>query len=149
MYTSTYPIRFKQSLAILIAAGTLAACTTTPVAPSTPNKPVIIQETAPSIVIQGKNAKTILDKVVAYRTQKGMNVIARDASRVTLVIAVPNSAPPAEASMIFSVSPETNGIRLSAQVFQTVFKDGKPETRDITHTLTSDLNKELSMYARQ
>ena len=148
MSLSTFPIRFKKTLPLLIAAGVLAACAT-PAPTSTPDKPIVVQETAPSVLIKGKSARQILDKVVDYRTKRGMTVIARDSSRVTLVLAVPNSKPPAEASMIFSISPETHGIRLSAQVFQTVRHPEKTQTTDITHTLISDLNSELRMYARE
>lgn len=153
MSTLTYPTRFRQPLAALGAALLLAACASPPT-PSGPEsaastKPVTVSEQAPSIVIKNKTAAAILDGVVKYRTQKGMKLVQRDVKRVELSMAVPRSNPPAEAHMIYSLSPATDGLRLSAQVFQIIRLAGKSQTSDITASLIDKLNGELLMYARQ
>ncbi|MDR3413717.1 MAG: hypothetical protein P4L87_22630 [Formivibrio sp.] len=100
------------------------------------------------MLIKGKSARTILDGIVKYRTQKGMRIIQRDAQRVEFSMSVPKSNPPAEARMLYSISPAPDGLRLSAQVFQVIKQGGKTQTSDITSSLRDKLDEELVTYTR-
>lgn len=155
MSTSICPTPFKRTLATSLAAALLSACVTAPPAEmptSTASAPaplaVPAEPPAPHIIIRDKSARAILDQIVKYRTQKGMKLISRESNRVVLGIAVPKSSPPAEARMIFSLSPAESGMRLSAQVFQITRQDGKTQSAEITHSLRDNLEEELEMYAR-
>lgn len=154
MSTSTYPTLFKQILAAGLAAALLSACATSPATQQQPSPttampvPTPAEPVIPNVLIRNKTAKTILDGVVKYRTQKGMKVISRESTRVVLGIAVPKTSPPAEARMIYSLSPAADGLRLSAQVFQITRQDGKTLSTEITHSLRDNLEEELEMYAR-
>ena len=160
MYTSTYPTRFKQLASAGLAILLLTACATSPLPTSSPasgasGTPTVIplpaEPAPPSIIIQGRPARSILDSIVKYRTQKGMRLVQRDSSRVVLNMAVPKSNPPAEAQMIFSLAPAPEapaGLRLSAQVFQIIKQGGKIQNTEITASLRENLEEELDMYAR-
>ncbi len=148
----TCPTRFNRIAAASLACALLAACATGPVSEPGPEPrtgaPEQAAPTSPSVLVRGKTGKTILDSVVRYRTQKGMKVISRDSSRVVLGIAVPKSNPPAEARMIYSLSPASEGLRLTAQVFQTTRSGGKIQNAEITESLRDNIEEELEMYAR-
>lgn len=161
MHTSIYPTRFKQRACTGFAALLLAACATSPLPAPTPAPggqgaptvaPIPAEPAPPSIIIQGRSARAILDSIVKYRTQKGMRLMQRDSSRVVLSMAVPRSNPPAEAQMIFSLAPAPEapaGLRLSAQVFQIIKHGGKAQSTEITASLRENLEEELDMYAHQ
>lgn len=165
MNTLTCPTQFKSLPAIILLALALAACgtrtmpqsgttqqlpqTEKPAATSEPSeKSPTSQESVPAIVIKGKSAAAILDAVVKFRTGKGMKVSMRDSKSVQLSLRVPNSTPPVDVLMIYSISPAAEGVRLSAQVFQTTRQKGKAQTSDITAGLKDKLQDELDGYAR-
>ncbi len=153
MSISTCPTQYKKLLIAALSATLLAACVSTPTAtqeaPRQPAPTVRPSEPeAPSVLIRGKSASAILDSIVKYRTQKGMKVTLRNAGRVELTMPVPKSSPPAEARMIYSISPAQDGLRLSAQVFQIIKQGGKSQTSDITASLRDKLEEELQTYGR-
>lgn len=167
MNTLICPTRFKTLPALLLLALLLAACgTRTPPqtippqknhtqpaqAGNTPvdqtEKPAANLESTPSVIIKGKSAAAILDNVVKFRTSKGMKISQRDAKFVQFSMHIPNSSPPANVLMIYSISPATDGLRLSAQVFQIIKQKGKSLTGDITAGLKDKLQDELEGYAR-
>lgn len=100
------------------------------------------------MLIRNKRAAQILDEVVRYRLRKGMQLVARDSQRVELSMAIPKSNPPAEARMIYSLSPDKTGLRLSAQVFHDTRQGKLKKTRDVTAGLRDKLEEELADYAR-
>lgn len=148
----TCPTRFKRIAAACLASALLAACATGPVTEPGPAPRTAAPEQAvpasPSVLVRGKTGKIILDSVVRYRTQKGMKVISRDSSRVVLGIMVPKSNPPAEARMIYSLAPASEGLRLTVQVFQITRSGGKIQNAEITESLRDNIEEELEMYAR-
>lgn len=152
MNTSMCPIRSEYWRALLLSTALLAGCSTAP-QPATPQPvasapPAKIAETAPSVLIRNKRAAQILDEVVRYRLRKGMQLVARDSQRVELSMAIPKSNPPAEARMIYSLSPDKTGLRLSAQVFHDTRQGKLKKTRDVTAGLRDQLEEELAGYAR-
>lgn len=156
MSTSICPILFKRTSLASLAMLMLAGCATTdivapasqPTAAAVTPAPVPLETAIPHVFIRNQNAKSVLDTIVKYRTQKGMRVISRESNRVTVGIAIPKSNPPAEARMIYSLSPAVDGLRLSAQVFQLTRQDGKTNSTEITQSLRDNLEEELEMYAR-
>lgn len=156
MYTLICPTRFKSLCVSLLAGLVLGACSTSPSntsntqpAPPPPApQSTPRNDTVPSVVIKGKTAAAIFDSIIKFRTQKGMKVTRRDSKHVELSMPIPKSAPPAEAMMIYSISPANDGLRLSAQVFQIVRHPGKTQTSDITASLRNKLEEELLGYAR-
>lgn len=151
MSISTSPIRCKKLLIAAAGALLLAACASGPLSTEKPGPAPTVrpgEPEAPSVLIRGKTAKTILDSVVKFRTQKGMRVVLRDARSVELGMPVPKTNPPADARMIYSISPAQDGLRLSAQVFQVVKLGGKSQTSDITASLRDKLEEELTSYTR-
>lgn len=150
MSTLTCPTLFKRFATTGLAAFLLAACASEPAtSPTAPAMPASQAVTAvPSVVISGKTGKSILDSVIRHRTQKGMRLIQRESNRVMLGIAIPKSSPPAEARMIFSLSPAPEGLRLSAQVFQVTKQGSKSQNTEITENLRENLEEELRIYAR-
>ncbi len=153
MSISTYPIRCNKLIIAAASTFLLAACASGPVPTQEPPRQSVptvrpSELEVPNVLIKGKTARSILDSIVKYRTQKGMKVLQRDDKRVELGMPVPKSNPPAEARMIYSISPAPDGLRLSAQVFQVIRQSGKPQTRDITSSLRDKLDEELASYAR-
>ncbi|MBS1156938.1 MAG: hypothetical protein H6R07_2862 [Proteobacteria bacterium] len=151
MSISTSPIRCKKLLIAAAGALLLAACASGPLPSETPGPTPTIRSSefeAPNVLIRGKIAKVILDSVVKYRTQKGMQIIKRDARGVEFGMPVPKSNPPIEVRMIYSISPAPNGLRLSAQVFRDTKVSGKLQTSEITASLRDNLEEELAGYAR-
>jgi hypothetical protein len=152
MNTSICPIRSERWLALLLSVILLAGCSTTPQPttsqPVASTPPAKIEETAPSVLIRNRRAAQILDEIVRYRTQKGMKLVARDSQRVELSMAMPKSNPPAEARMIYSLSPEKDGLRLTAQVFHDTRQGKRKKTSDVTAGLRDKLEEELANYAR-
>lgn len=151
MYISTYPIRCKHLFIAAVSAILLSACVSTPTSTAETSQQASARPSepeAPSVLIKGKSARTIFDGIVKYRTQKGMRIIQRDAQRVEFSMSVPKSNPPAEARMLYSISPAPDGLRLSAQVFQVIKQGGKTQTSDITSSLRDKLDEELVTYTR-
>lgn len=152
MSISTSPIRCNRLALAIAGALLLAACATEPLPTAETSRLApsvrLSEPEAPSVLVRGKTAKTILDNVVKFRTQKGMRVLQRDARSVEFGMAVPKSNPPIEVRMIYSISPAPNGLRLSAQVFQDIKVSGKSQTSEITTGLRDKLEEELASYAR-
>ncbi len=153
MSTSTYPTLFKRAIAASLAATLLAACATIDLTPATQSAPAVatptpvpLETAVPHVFIRNQSAKAILDNIIKYRTQKGMKVVSRESNRVVLGITIPKSNPPAEARMIYSISPAADSLRLSAQVFQITRQDGKAQSAEITDSLRDNIEEELETY---
>ncbi|WP_432722419.1 hypothetical protein R0381_001691 [Jeongeupia wiesaeckerbachi] len=137
----------------LAAALLLAACATQPTQPPVsapaPDQTQSQTSTVPSVVIDGRTPQAILDDVVAYRTQKGMRVLARADKRVEFKQVVPKAKVPTEARMRYELTPVGKGWKLSARVFQVSYPGTTREAvSDITAQVADKLNDELPRYTR-
>ncbi|GHD61667.1 hypothetical protein [Jeongeupia chitinilytica] len=144
-------LRFLVSVSAALLLAACATPTAQPPAASTPAPDQTQAQTAtvPSIVIDGRTPQAILDDVVAYRTQKGMRVLARTANRVEFKQVVPKAKVPTEARMRYELTPAGKGWKLSARVFQVSYPGTTREAvSDITPQVADKLTDELPRYAR-
>jgi hypothetical protein len=166
MCTSICPIRFKPALATLLLTLLLTGCASDPQAeetatasatPVTPaiQKPAVTKtspeqdDSAPSVLIRGKSSNAILNGMVKYRAKRGMKVVQRERNRLVLSKPIPDTDPPAEARMVFSIKPEKDGLRLSARILRVSKTPNQPaRIDDITASLRDQLAQELARYAR-
>lgn len=139
-------------LAPFISALLLAACASTPPQPPTsapaPAQPPSQTSAAPSIIIDGRTPQVILDEIVAYRTQKGMQVLSRADKRVEFKQVVPRAKTPTEARIRYELTPTGKSWKLSARVFQVSYPGTTRESvSDITAQVADKLTEELPRYA--
>ncbi|MBE9610543.1 hypothetical protein [Chitinilyticum piscinae] len=145
-------------LAVAALAALVTACTTNPTSapePSSPSPPVaasrpVAADRAPSVLIQGRSNKAILDDIVQWRTQqKKMTVRSRSSDRVELALSVQRTSTPTEARISYVISKEGDGVRLSARVFQFSYPGTTRETGlDVTQSMADKLQEELERYRK-
>ncbi|AOY01305.1 hypothetical protein [Jeongeupia sp. USM3] len=142
----------RRTLIPIVVALLLAGCATPtqpPVSEPAPAQPPSQTSSAPSVIIDGRTPQAILDDVVAYRTQKGMRVLARTANRVEFKQVVPKAKVPTEARMRYELTPSGKSWKLSARVFQVSHPGTTREAvSDITPQVADKLADELPRYTR-
>lgn len=143
----TQLIRPLLSLSLIAV---LAACATPSPAPVVESKESkeINSSSAPSIVIQSRSSKAIIEDIIATRTAKGMQIRNRSAQRVEFSLKMVNTSVPTEARMHYVLSQVELGWRLSARVFQISYPGSKKEkVQEITSQVADKLHEELAIYA--
>lgn len=142
----------KHYCALLAITLALGACSTPPVAPpketdtsaSTTNNQV-----APSIVIQSRSSKAIIEDITRYRTSKGLKIRSKAALRIEFMMPISNTKTPTEARMLYVLNQTEHGWRVTARVYQISHPGSHQEkTQEITAAVSDQLSKELASYAK-
>lgn len=152
-----------KKTALLLLSALLTACGSTPPpvlrpleetiisAPRTePAAPAASSETsgATSVLIQGRNSKSVLDAIEQNRTRRGMKKMSRSTHRIQFSQSLPKSSIPTEIRMIYQLTAEGPHLRLSAQVLR-ISNPGRANEIivDISNELASKIAEELESYA--
>ncbi|AZN37206.1 hypothetical protein [Iodobacter ciconiae] len=151
----------KRFLLSLAALTLLSACASTPSGTEknqttppaqTQQNPVNTTETTenqPSILIKDRPARAILDDIVLYRKQKGMQLKQRTTQRLEFSMQIPNVTQATEARMSYTLTPLNGGWQLSARVWQITAPGTAHESvSEITSAVADKIDEELQTYAR-
>ncbi|TJZ79127.1 hypothetical protein [Chitiniphilus eburneus] len=126
-----------------------------PATPAEPTEPPLAEteiqqlKTAPTVLIEGRSAESILNDIEQYRTSRGMTVAARSKTRIEFVAGIVKAKRPTQARIRYVLLPVKNGFNLSARVFQVSYPGtGREKVADITAEVADRLNTELVRYSQ-